>query len=59
MFGVVPLASGGEISPLFGLLTFVLVGVVLVSLVLLRFRQSLLVGYFVCGVILANCGILD
>ena len=59
MFRAVPLASGGEISPLFGLLTFVLVGVVLVSLVLLRFRQSLLVGYFVCGVILANCGILD
>ena len=54
-----PLASGVEVSPLFGLLTFVLVGVVLVSLVLLRFRQSLLVGYFVCGVLLANSGVLD
>ena len=53
------LASGVEVSPLFGLLTFVLVGVVLVSLVLLRFRQSLLVGYFVCGVLLANSGVLD
>jgi CPA2 family monovalent cation:H+ antiporter-2 len=52
-------AGGTEVSPLFGLLTFVLVGVVLVSLVLLRFRQSLLVGYFVCGVILANSGVLD
>ena len=52
-------AGGTEISPLFGLLTFVLVGVVLVSLVLLRFRQSLLVGYFICGVILANSGVLD
>ena len=51
--------GGTEISPLFGLLTFVLVGVVLVSLVLLRFRQSLLVGYFICGVILANSGVLD
>ncbi|MBJ05806.1 MAG: hypothetical protein CMO40_01640 [Verrucomicrobiaceae bacterium] len=59
MFRAMPFASGGEIAPLFGLLTFVLVGVVLVSLVLLRFRQSLLVGYFVCGVILANCGVLD
>ena len=55
----IPLASGGEVSPLFGLLTLVLVGVVVVSLVLLRFRQSLLVGYFVCGVILANSGLLD
>ncbi len=54
-----PLASGVEVSPLFGLLTFVLVGVVLVSLVLLRFRQSLLVGYFVCGVLLANSGVMD
>ncbi len=54
-----PLAIGVEVSPLFGLLTFVLVGVVLVSLVLLRFRQSLLVGYFVCGVLLANSGVLD
>ncbi len=52
-------AGGTEASPLFGLLTLVLLGVVLVSLVLLRFRQSLLVGYFVCGVILANSGVLD
>tara|TARA_B100001057_G_scaffold492551_1_gene585154 strand:+ start:4102 stop:5760 length:1659 start_codon:yes stop_codon:yes gene_type:complete len=41
------------------LLTLVLVGVVLVSLVLQRFRQSLLVGYFLCGVLLANSGLLD
>ena len=54
-----PFASAGEISPLFGLLTLVLVGVVLVSLVLLRFRQSLLVGYFLSGVLLANSGLLD
>ena len=55
----IPLASAGEISPLFGLLTLVLLGVVLVSLVLQRFRQSLLVGYFLCGVVLANSGLLD
>jgi CPA2 family monovalent cation:H+ antiporter-2 len=30
--------------------------VVLVSLVLVRFKQSLLVGYFACGVVLANSG---
>ena len=54
-----PFASAGEISPLFGLLTLVLVGVVLVSLILLRFRQSLLVGYFLSGVLLANSGLLD
>lgn len=53
------MASAGEISPLFGLLTLVLVGVVLVSLVLQRFRQSLLVGYFLCGVLLANSRLLD
>ena len=54
-----PFASAGEISPLFGLLTLVLVGVVLVYLILLRFRQSLLVGYFLSGVLLANSGLLD
>lgn len=44
---------------MFGLLTLVLVAVVLVSLVLVRFKQSLLVGYFACGVILANSGALE
>ena len=58
IFGILG-AGGTDVSPLFGLLTFVLVGVVLVSLVLLRFRQSLLVGYFICGVILANSGVLE
>ena len=58
MIGRVLGAGGTEVSPLFGLLTLVLVGVVVVSLVLLRFRQSLLVGYFLCGVILANSGVL-
>ena len=48
--------ASGETSPLFGLLTLVLVAVVLVSLILVRFKQSLLVGYFACGVILANSG---
>ena len=52
------LAAGG-IPPLFGLLTLVLVAVVLISLLLVRFKQSLLVGYFICGVLLANSGALE
>lgn len=60
MFGFSILGAGDlEVSPLFGLLTLVLIGVVLVSLVLQKFRQSLLVGYFLCGVVLANSGVLD
>lgn len=46
------------ISPLFALLTLVLVLAVLVSLVLIRFKQSLLVGYLLCGVFIANTGLL-
>ncbi|MGI8602445.1 MAG: cation:proton antiporter [Verrucomicrobiales bacterium] len=44
--------------PLFALLAIIAVAVVLVSLLLLRFRQSLLLGYFLCGVVIANSGIL-
>ena len=53
------LASGvANISPLFALLTLVLVLAVLVSLVLVRFKQSLLVGYLLCGVFIGNTGLL-
>ncbi len=53
------LASGvANISPLFALLTLVLVLAVLVSLVLVRFKQSLLVGYLLCGVFIGNAGLL-
>jgi monovalent cation:H+ antiporter-2, CPA2 family len=45
--------------PIFGLLAMMLVGVVVVSLVLIRMRQSLLIGYFLCGVFIANSGILE
>lgn len=60
MTGLMQIVAAGAdaISPIFGLLTLVLAGVVLVSLVLLRFRQSQLVGYFLCGVLLANSGVL-
>lgn len=53
------LASGvANVSPLFALLTLVLVLAVLVSLVLVKFKQSLLVGYLLSGVLISNVGIL-
>ncbi len=54
------LASSGvaNISPLFAVLTLVLVLAVLVSLVLVKFKQSLLVGYLLCGVLMGNTGLL-
>ena len=51
-------AGAAEISPLFALLTLVLVFAVLVSLVLVRFKQSLLVGYLLSGVLISNTGLL-
>jgi CPA2 family monovalent cation:H+ antiporter-2 len=53
-----PLAAAESIPPLFALLAVMLAGVVLVSLLLLRLQQSLLAGYFICGVIIANSGIM-
>ncbi len=55
------LASGGpnDAPPFFTLLTVVFMGIIAMALILAHFRQSLLAGYFICGVILANCGILD
>ncbi len=50
------LASSGEVAPVVALLGMVLGSVVLVSLLLVKARQSLLVGYFLCGVVLANTG---
>ncbi|MBT8036811.1 MAG: cation:proton antiporter [Verrucomicrobiae bacterium] len=52
------LGSAGTVPAFFVLLTLILSSVVVVSLVLARFRQSLLVGYFLCGLVLANSGIL-
>ena len=53
------LAAGGAIPPFFILLTVVLLAVVVVSLVLTRIKQSLLVGYFLCGILISNSGLLD
>jgi len=52
-------AAGGAIPPIFVLLTLVLSSVVVVSLVFSQLKQSLLIGYFICGLILSNSGILD
>ena len=58
-FGWVMLAAGvANISPLFALLTLVLVLAVLVSLVLVKLKQSLLVGYLLSGVLIGNVGLL-
>jgi CPA2 family monovalent cation:H+ antiporter-2 len=56
--GVLPVAATG-VPPMFSLLAFMLVGVVLASLVLLKLRQSLLVAYFLCGLAIANSGLLE
>lgn len=55
---LLPLAATSEISPLLGLLTLTLLLAVLLCLVLAKWRQSLLVGYFSCGMIIANSGAL-
>ncbi len=53
------LAAGvASVSPLFALLTLVLVLAVLVSLVLVKLKQSLLVGYLLSGVLIGNVGLL-
>lgn len=54
------MASGAaDVSPLFGLLTMVLLMAVFVSLAMVKLRQSLLVGYFLCGILIANSGVPD
>ena len=53
------LAAAEGLPPLFTLLAVMLTTVVIVSLLLLRLQQSLLAGYFICGVIVANSGVLD
>ncbi len=50
------LAAGDQVAPVVALLGMVLGSVVVVSLILVKAKQSLLVGYFFCGVVLANTG---
>ena len=55
----IPLAAGASsVTPFFGMLALVLVLAVFVSLILVKLRQSLLVGYFLCGILIANSGVL-
>lgn len=54
-----PSLAAANMPPLFALLAIMFVGVVVVSLLLLHIRQSLLVGYFLCGVFIANSGVLE
>lgn len=53
------LAAASHLPPLFTLLAVMLTTVLIVSLLLLRLQQSLLAGYFICGIIVANSGVLD
>lgn len=53
-----PFLAATSMPPMFALLAIMLVGVVVVSLLLSRIRQSLLVGYFLSGVFIANSGVL-
>lgn len=53
------LAAGEAAPPLFSLLAIMLMAVVVVSLLLLKIRGSLLVGYFLCGVVIANSGLME
>jgi len=46
------------VGPAFGLLSFMLGSAVLVGLLLHRFRQSLLIGYFLCGVVIGPGGLV-
>lgn len=51
--------ASAEMPPFFALLAVMLLSVVAVSLIFLRARQSLLVAYFICGIIIANSGVLE
>ena len=44
--------------PFFTLLSLVFMGVIIIALILAKFKQSLMAGYFICGIILANSGVL-
>lgn len=50
---------GVATPPIFLLVTLMFFGVVILSLFLAKFRQSLLAGYFICGALISNTGVLD
>lgn len=53
------LAASAEVPPFFILLTLVFGSVVVISLILNKLKQSLLVGYFLCGLAIANSGVVE
>ena len=53
------LASGTAVEPVFVLLGLVLAATVAVSLVFASLRQSLILGYFLCGILLGNSGLIE
>lgn len=55
---IAPMVAAGA-PAMFSLLALMFVGVVVASLVLLKLRQSLLVAYFLCGLAIANSGLLE
>ena len=52
-------SSSSDVEPIFVLLGLVLAAAVVVSLVFARLRQSLVLGYFLCGIVLGNSKLLD
>ncbi len=51
-------AGAADVSPLFAVLSLVLIFAVLMSLLLAKLKQNFLIGYLICGVIIANAGLL-
>ncbi|MCW1885240.1 cation:proton antiporter [Luteolibacter flavescens] len=51
-------AGAADVSPLFGVLSMVLLLAVLMSLLLSKLKQNLLIGYLLCGLIIANTPLL-
>lgn len=51
-------AGAADVSPLFGVLSMVLLMAVLMALLLHRLKQNFLIGYLICGIIIANSSLL-
>ncbi|QJE98312.1 cation:proton antiporter [Luteolibacter luteus] len=51
-------AGAADVSPLFGVLSMVLLLAVLMSLLLAKLKQNFLIGYLICGIIIANTSLL-
>ena len=51
-------AGAADVSPLFAVLSMVLLLAVLMSLLLAKLKQNFLIGYLLCGIIIANTSLL-